>query len=279
MNRLQGQAYDVVKSASNKTIKKIRTLQMKKHRDKSKLFILEGTRVVEEALQSNFDIELLVISESNVGFIDKYRQRAAELGIPVLVTSDHVFSTISDTKSPQGLMAIVEKEQYFIEDALANKSGFIVILDGIKDPGNLGTIVRTADAAGAQGLVLINDCVDLYNPKAVRSTMGSILRVPVYIGYEALEVIGNLRAAGYHIAVSHLGGHDIYKWGHGVKKTALVIGSEDHGVSTQVTQMADSLVKIPIVGQAESLNASVAAGILIYEFYRKGVKLDKPTLE
>jgi TrmH family RNA methyltransferase len=128
------------------------------------------------------------------------------------------------------VLAVAQAKKYDLQQAVGQNICFLVILDGIKDPGNLGTIIRTVDAAGGDGVVLINDCVDPYNPKAVRSTMGSVLRVPIYREGRSIE-LEITTEAGYHIAVSDLCGEDVFAWRGGYDKIALVIGSESHGVS------------------------------------------------
>ncbi len=263
--------YRFIDKGSNKTIKSIKALKMKKYRDKYGLFVLEGKRLVDEAIDSPLKIRLLIISETNLGQVDDYRQRAKDKEIQLLVVSDQVFSSISDTKTPQGYMAIAEKTTRDIYEQLRATSGFFLILDGIRDPGNLGTIIRTADAAGLEGVILVNKCADIYSPKVIRATMGSILRVPVYVDNEDLGFIRQLRAQGYQIVASHLNGDDLYSCEKAAKKLGLIIGSEDQGVSQDLLDLSDRLVKIPMPGGAESLNAAVAAGILVYEFYRKGL--------
>lgn len=263
---------NIITSPSNSTVKYIKSLQQKKNRVLYGHFILEGFKVVSEALMSGYIVDMLVFSESGVKIqqeLEKYDGTAQ-----VIVTSDSVFKGISDTQTPQGVLAVVKQREYDLMEALGQEKSFLIILDGVKDPGNLGTIIRTVDAAGGDGVLLINDCVDPYNPKAVRSTMGSILRVPLFQWNDVVDLIDKLDQFGYHTVTSHLEGCNVFDWQGGHAKTALVIGSESHGVGRQMSDAADSLVKIPMVGGAESLNASVAAGILIYEVFRKGMNLD-----
>lgn len=271
--------FNVITSTSNSNIKLIKALQMKKYRDEYGLFLAEGMKLVDEALASGYMLKYLLLAKANADLIEKYRVQAESKGLQLLITADHVFDSISDTKTPQGVMAVIHKRQYDLDPALSMPEGFLVLLDGISDPGNLGTIIRTVDAAGGTGVVLLNGCTDPYGPKAVRSTMGSIFRVPVYESDDAADLVIRLRKASYHIAASHLAGSDVFRWKGGGPKTALVIGNESRGVSRQLIELADSLIKIPMAGGAESLNASVAAGILIYEIYRKGIKMDMLSLE
>jgi len=262
---------EIITSPSNNNIKRIKSLMMKKFRDSEKLFVAEGRKMVAEALLSDYEVEMLVLSESFSGSLPV---DAEEKGIKRIVVKDGLFDSLSDTQTPQGILAVAKQKSFELKAEIKNARSFLVILDGVKDPGNLGTIIRTVDAAGGNGVVLINDCVDPYNPKAVRSTMGSIFRVPVFQADDAGAVLDELIHSGYHIAASHLNGSNVFTWAGGFDKTALIIGSESHGISMTSENKAHSLIKIPMVGGAESLNASVAAGILIYEIFRKGIKMD-----
>lgn len=263
---------EVITSPSNSTIKNIKSLLYKKYREEHGQYIVEGEKTVLEALVSDSTLDMIVFSET----YNHYPiLQAVNPGIQCFRVKEQIFKQLSDTQSPQGVLAVVRQKKYDLQQAVRQNICFLVILDAIKDPGNLGTIIRTVDAAGGDGVVLINDCVDPYNPKAVRSTMGSILRVPIYRETKAENLLEIINRAGHHIAVSDLGGADVFTWRGGYDKTALVIGSESHGVSEEVRVRAHSLIRIPMMGGAESLNASVAAGILIYEIFRKRWKMDR----
>lgn len=262
---------EVITSSSNDTVKYVKSLLSKKYRDRNRQFLAEGEKIVSEALASPYQVEMLVFSENYSGFL---LTQGEELGIRCLVVKDQLFKSLSDTQSPQGVLAVINQQDFILQNTIAQESGFVVILDGVKDPGNLGTIIRTVDAAGGSGVILIHDCVDATNPKAVRATMGSIFRVPIYSENNTDELFDHLTQAGWHIAASNLKGTNAFHWQGGYNKTALVIGSESHGVSKGAKDKAHSLIRIPMAGGAESLNASVAAGILIYEIFRKGRKLD-----
>jgi TrmH family RNA methyltransferase len=280
----QGNRIETIISPSNNTLKHLKSLMAKKYREEHHQFIAEGRKMVSEALSSELTVDTVVFSET---FAKQQTETALHVdadyvlvsaalakGIRCIGTTDSVFSSISDTQTPQGVLAVVKEKEYDLEKVIGQTDSFLILLDGVRDPGNLGTILRTVDAADGDGVILINDCVDPYNPKAVRSTMGSIFRVPIFHGINADDVAEKLKQNGYHIVTSHLHGSDVFGWPGGHARTALVIGSESHGVSQQMTDCADSLIKIPMAGGAESLNASVAAGILIYEIFRKGRKMD-----
>ncbi|WZL78412.1 RNA methyltransferase [Eubacteriales bacterium mix99] len=267
----------VLSSPSNHTVKYVKSLLSGKYREKNHCFSVEGRKMVSEAMSSGFSVDMLLFSETGAGPAsdpDPLLTLAGRKNIPWRITTDRIFRTVSDTQTPQGVLAVVREKDYSPEEIIGQSPGFLVILDGVRDPGNVGTIVRTVDAAGGKGVILIHDCADPYQPKVVRGTMGSVFRVPV-VRCETEEVTDRLVHLGYHVLASHLEGSDLFQWQGGYDRTALVIGNESRGVSRQMMDLADSLVKIPMTGGAESLNASVAAGILIYEIFRKGRNMDK----
>lgn len=264
---------EAIISPGNKNIKYLKSLHNKKYRNLHQRFLVEGQKMVEEAIKSDFEVEMLVFSESYADILpvrNELPQRTRYLKV-----SEQIFKTLSDTQSPQGILAVVKPNEWSFQQIIELPRGFLVILDGVKDPGNLGTIVRTVDAAGGDGVLLINECVDPYNSKAVRATMGSIFRVPIFQVEDTQALLeGSLAETGWHIVASGLQGDDVFKWQGDYAKIALVMGSESHGVSQQVMDKSHSVVRIPMVGGAESLNASVAAGILTYEIFRKRRNVD-----
>jgi len=260
---------EYISSPKNPSVKRMKMLHNKKYRDLYGQYLAEGPKIVKEALVSNDNIWLLAVSKSFpwAGFKE-------EAGIDisahrVLIMDDGLFNYVSDARTPQGILAVINKREYVLDDLLNLDSFFLTILDEIRDPGNLGTIIRTVDAAGGDGVVLTKGCVDPYSPKVVRATMGSLFRVPVYEVDDCTDLLAKLLKQDVHILVSHLEGSNLYDWPGGYKKIALVIGNESRGVRDDIRDLASYLVKIPIYGRAESLNASVAAGILIYEVVRK----------
>ena len=236
-----------IKSKDNKIFKSFNKLNQKKFRDREGLFVVEGDKLLEEAVKSGADIVTVAVREDRKGdFEDAY------------VFDDRLFSVITDTVSSQGVIAIVRKP----EPGKGIRDGNIVVLDRIQDPGNAGSIIRTCDAAGVSQIISITGTVDLFSPKVVRSCAGSIFRVPV-VEMDTAEAIEALRDREIIVstprdAVSY---RDIDKDG----EKALVIGNEANGVSDEFFDAADAKVMIPMKGDIESLNASVACGILIYE--------------
>lgn len=233
-----------ITSFDNSILKLARKLQTKSGRVKNGMFIAEGKRIVDDAVSSGA-VRYVITCGEDIGFENTYR------------VSEKLYARISDTVSPQGIMAVCDIKNADIDfDRIKN----IVICDGIKDPGNLGTIIRTAECAGFGAVLLINNCADAFNPKTVRSTMGSIFRIPV-AEYSIPEV---LKLDGYRFAVTMLdGARDIFKTDFS-GKIALAVGSEAFGVCDELKKHAVLPVKIPMCGQAESINAAVAAGIAMY---------------
>ena len=265
--------HDIITSPNNPTIKLIKSLHIKKYRDEYGLYFVEGWKMVKEAIEGNFPIHMLVYSQDFD--IKKLELDKKKEEIPLVCVHANLFKQIGDVKTPQGVIGVLRKEEKDLDYILARDSGFWVILDRVQDPGNMGTIIRTVDAAGGDGVVLLEGCVDPYNPKTIRSTMGSILRVPLVRVSDNKNFLLQLVERQVHIIASDMGGDNIFTW-QGVKSEsikALVIGNESKGISQEILDLATSVVSIPIIGGSESLNASVAAGIMIYEFQRKEGKM------
>lgn len=188
------------------------------------------------------------------------------------LVEDEVFKRISDTMNPQGILAVVKKKELFIKDMLEAKSQdrkLFLILEDIQDPGNLGTIIRTAEGAGVSGVIMSEKTVDIYNPKVVRSTMGSIFRVPFIYVDNLADVADTLKKSGIKLYAAHLkGSRNYFKMDYS-KPSAFLIGNEGNGLSHALAEKADALIKIPMFGQIESLNAASAATILMYEALRQ----------
>lgn len=252
-----------ITSLKNELVKRAASLKMKKYRQKEGLFLLEGKRAVEEALASQWNIRALFFTRLPEGWDEK----AEESSLPWYEVPLAVLQKITATEDPQSVAALVEIRPRDLGD-FAPDRGFVLVLDQIRDPGNLGTLIRTADALGAAGVVLLKDTADLYNPKVVRSTMGSLFHLPVLTGVEPADLETWCRKNGYALWATALeGAEDMTKlqW---PAKTALVLGSEAEGVSPELLKAADQKVKIPMAGQAESLNVAVAGGIVMFQAAR-----------
>ncbi|HZJ82186.1 MAG TPA: RNA methyltransferase [Clostridia bacterium] len=260
---------EIVTSHDNPTIKLIKSLKIKKYRDKHGLYMVEGIKMAREALDQKINIHMLIFSEDfHIGELGLHEE---EQLIPNIRVASNLFKEVSDVQSPQGVIALLNKEEYPIDMIDSSGPSFWVVLDEVQDPGNMGTIIRTVDAAGGNGVILLKGCVDPYNPKTIRATMGSIFRVPIIQVRDTGSFLNKLKEIASDILVSSMDGKSIFNWKDSRSKgiTALVIGNESKGISEEVGQFATDVVSIPIVGGAESLNASVAAGILIYEIMKK----------
>ena len=246
----------IISSKDNETIKEIRKLKYKKYR-KNK-FIVEGIKMLQEAINENQNIELIVIKDGiNINLdLSNYQ---------IINVTDNVFNSLTDVISPQGVLAIINKKS----NVEINKNAdYIIALDGIQDPGNMGTILRTLDSAGIHQVIVSKDTVDCYSPKVVRSTMGSIYRINIIEVDRLKETLQDLKNNDFEIVVTSLHTNDsIYNINY--SKKIVVIGNEANGVSKEIIDISDKKVKIPMLGKTESLNASVATGIMIYEYVRQ----------
>lgn len=248
----------VIRSKENDTVKEIRKLKDKKYR-KDK-FLVEGIKMLKEAFEENAKIELIVLREGTKLDIDIKNVKSIEV-------SEAIFNTLTDVVSPQGVLAVISKKKEQIE---YKESDYIIALDGIQDPGNLGTIIRTADSAGIKQVLVSKNTVDCYSPKVVRSTMGAIYRINVIEEEDLSKKLEGLKKDGFEIVTTALDTEQsIYDISY--NKKIVVIGNEANGVSKEVQNISDCKVKIPMIGKTESLNASVAAGIMIYEYVREKI--------
>lgn len=252
-----------IESLNNSLIKHICSLKQKKERDKSKLFVVEGERFVND-IPSDWEIKSYIVSESF-----KYKSDALKLNSKLYTVTDRVFKSISDTEQPQGILAVCKQREYNFENVLMHKNPFLVIADCIQNPGNLGTVIRTADAAGVTGILLSNGTVDLYNPKTLRATMGSIFHIPIIQNVDLESAISKLKQNNISIISTDLKSR-CRPYDLNLKlPISIVIGNEANGISDTVKAISDFSVKLPIVGMAESLNVSVATGIILYEVVRQ----------
>lgn len=250
-----------INSKNNEKVKYVKSLLKKKYRDKNKSCILEGYRIIKDVDPFNLDFFMLEEGMENNEEIASVVHENEE--IPAYLLSKEIFNQISDTQNSQGIIAVAKTKEYGLEEILKDENDFLLVLDRIQDPGNMGTIIRTADSAGVKGIICIKGSVDIYNNKVLRSTMGSIFNIPiVYIDQSDLWKVGQ---AGYKIVSSYLQTENYYNEIAYPEKTALVIGNEGNGISQEIIDQSDILVKIPIYGKNESLNAGIASGILMYK--------------
>lgn len=261
----------IITSASNEKIKEVKKLvKSSKERYEQGVYIVEGIRMFKEI--PNTTIVSIYVSES---FYKDNTELVDGCGVEPCIVTDKVFGGISDTGTPQGIMALVRMNKWSLEDVLGegkdnsvSDKTFIIIAERLQDPGNLGTIMRTAEAAGATGIVLSSDSVDVYNPKVVRSTMGSIFRVPVYVSENLAADIDVIKEKGVTIYGAHLKGQDFYDKDF-TKSCGFLIGNEGKGLSEEISGKADDLLKIPMKGKVESLNAATSVAVISYEVLRQ----------
>lgn len=254
----------MITSTANQQVKNVIQLAKKgKERQKQKAFLAEGIRIFAEMPKEN--LKNVYVAES---FWQKELHREKLNGIKYETVSDAVFHKMSDTQTPQGILCIVRQPEYELKDLLKGKQTHLLVLEGIQDPGNLGTIFRTAEGAGATGIIL-SGCADLFAPKTVRSTMGSICRVPFYITNDLKQTLHTLKEQGVLLYAAHLKGQKDYDEFDYRKASAFLIGSEANGLTEETARQADVYLRIPMCGKLESLNAAMAAGILMYEAGRQ----------
>lgn len=255
-----------IASASNDRIKEIKKLiKSAAYRREKGLYVVEGIRMFREIPREL--IESVYVSEGNyMKLKDQILSVVDESEI--IFVADHVFSSMSDTNTPQGVLATVRMNKVLLDDLLDDKNSFVLIAERLQDPGNLGTIVRTAEGAGATGIILSNDCVDLYNPKVIRSTMGSIFRVPVYVAVDLEETIEQLKDRNVCIYGAHLDGNEFYNEDF-KEACGFLIGNEGNGLTEAISSKADKLIRIPMCGKVESLNAATSVAVISYEVLRQ----------
>lgn len=252
----------IIESNQNKIIKEVNSLKAKKERDKTGLFILEGKRLVEE-IPNSWEIKYLLKAESyseDINFENVY------------TVKDSLFEKISETVNPQGILAVCHIKEFDVTNVDYSNSPFFVVLENVTDPGNMGTLIRTADAAGADGIFLSKGCVDIYNPKVIRATMGSIFHLPIYRNLNLMDLMEDFKNNNVKTLAAHLKGTSTPYKVDMTTACAVIIGNEANGLSDEISEMASDLVKIPMPGKAESMNAGIAGGILIYEAVRQRIE-------
>lgn len=255
----------MITSTSNPQVKRLLQLQKKsKARNEEKVFLVEGLRMFSEVPKER--VEKVYISESLYNR-KKLVQDLRDFDVEIL--SDSVFSRVSDTKTPQGILCVVRQKTYDLGKIFEIKNPHFIVLDNLQDPGNLGTIVRTAEGAGVDAVFLSKESVDIYNPKTIRSTMGSIYRMPVIYVEDLPELLKSLKNQGILSYAAHLEGKNSYDMENYQTGTAILIGNEGNGLREEVANAADIWVKIPMQGQVESLNAAVAATVFMFEVARQ----------
>ncbi|WP_368489951.1 TrmH family RNA methyltransferase [Clostridium sp. BJN0013] len=256
---------DIIKSKDNLHIKEAKKLKEKKYRTQRKEFMIEGFRFVKEAIDSNFYISQIFLSENFINKEEKFfLEKNPKVKCPIYFVEDKLLRSISCTENPQGIIALVKNRGLNVKD----EQGFYILADKIQDPGNMGTIIRSAHAAGALGIITTKGTVDIYNEKTLRATMGSIFHIPI-IQDENLEKVKSLKQTGFKVICSSLDA-DTNFYSMDLKgKIIIAVGNEGSGLGKDVKKISDIEVSIPMPGKAESLNAAVAASIMMFEVVRQ----------
>lgn len=241
-----------IESVKNPQVKHWKKLLAKKERDKTKTFLVEGFHLVEEALRAKKVIEIIMNEKAELP------QKWDYESIPVTMVTDQIIKELSDTETPQGVIAVCEQNS---EDIIDGKT--FLLIDSVQDPGNLGTMIRTADAAGIDAVIVGNGSVDIYNAKVLRSAQGSHFHLPI-LREDLVGCIGNLKEKNIPIYGTALENGEIYTNTSPTNSFALMVGNEGNGISKELLSHTDKNLYIPIFGKSESLNVAVAAGILLY---------------
>lgn len=260
----------VITSKDNETIKHIRKLKDKKYRDEYNEYVIEGVKLLQEAIQESVEIETIVVCdgcEKSPEFDSKLLYEMAKRNC--IIVPEKIFHTLTDLMNPQGIMAVAKKMKN--NHKINYEQELIVILNNIQDPGNLGTILRTIDSANLNQIIVTKGTVDVYSSKVVRATMGAIFRVKI-IEIEKLEgTIKEIKSHKFKVLGTDLK-TDKSVYDISYYKTAVIIGNEANGIGESILNLADEKMKIPMLGRTESLNASVATGVIVYEYVRQKIK-------
>ncbi len=261
----------VIKSSKNDRIKYIKSLSQKKNRWKERKYVIEGIRAIMQMIENSSNIREVYYSDRVRELYqgEEVLRLAEDAGIDTVEISEEVFDSLTETESPQYILAVASLDLHELEEVI-EKGRKLILLDRIQDPGNLGTIIRTAEAMGFNGVVIIKGTADIYNSKVLRSTMG--VDLPAVHFDSAERAISELKKSGIKIISTSL---DAEKMPHDVDLSdniAIVIGNEARGISEEVELNSDELIKIPMVGSAESLNAAVASSMIMYESLRQKIK-------
>lgn len=257
----------MISSTSNAQVKQVAALTKKaKYRKEMGLFVVEGSRMFAELPKDR--IHAVYATEK---FLADKSHKAMMTGIKkVELVSDDVLKAMSDTQTPQGILALVKQYEYQVEEILHMPGpAHLMILETIQDPGNLGTILRAGEGAGVTGVIMNSTTADIYNPKVIRSTMGSIYRVPFVYVDDLRATLNLLKKQNIHLYAAHLEGKNSYDEEDYKGATGFLIGNEANGLEDETARLADTLIRIPMLGKVESLNAAVASSILMFEAARQ----------
>ncbi len=256
-----------ITSKENELIKHIKKLKDKKYRDISNEYVIEGIKLVEEAIEEKAPIKYIILCED----CEKNENIPKELMYEIakyecIYVTENIFKYLTEVQAPQGILAIIKKNSQYKD--IDYSQDIIVALDDVQDPGNLGTILRTVDSIGLKQILVSKGTADSYNPKVVRATMGAIFRVKIIECEDLQKTLKEIKKHKFKIVVSSLQtDNSIYDINY--YKKVIIIGNEANGIEAEIQEIADEKIKIPMLGKTESLNASVATGIILYEYVRQ----------
>ncbi len=263
-----------ITSKDNKILKVIRSLKTKKARDKENLFVVEGYKFIFDS--TLYNPKYLVFSETAYDKVEDYPDVVFELNkllCDIIIVPDEIFETLTDTEMPQGALCVFEKNNIdfksYIDTLNIDEDISLIVCESLQDPGNCGTIIRTADAGGFSICVFAEKSVDIYNPKVVRSTAGSILNIPCFNEKDITSILQILEDKKISTYGTYLQTDNYYDTVTYTNRNAIFVGNEANGLKDETVSKLNTLVKIPIIGKAESLNAGVATSIMIYEVLKQ----------
>lgn len=254
----------VIESKDNVKVKLISSLKLKKNREKQNLIVIEGLRAVQQLLENNIEIKMLAFSDEEFNNNEEFKELFNKYEDASCFIKSAVFNQIADTTNTQGILALVNIPRYDLKNIIKNEKSRVLIFDRIQDPGNAGTLIRTADAAGFDAVLYTKGTVDLFSSKVNRSAMGSNLYTPIM--ETAIEELVNLKQNGFRLFSTALDDYSVVydnaEYGY---KTAIILGNEANGISSDLQEISDEKIYIPIYGRAESLNVAIAGAIVMYE--------------
>ncbi|SBW15162.1 tRNA/rRNA methyltransferase SpoU [Brucella sp. 10RB9215] len=271
-----GQVKEVT-SLANPIVKDLRSLALKKFRDQQGVFLAEGLKLVIDALEQDWRIKTLVFAKSGKGnkTVEQVAARTFAKGGLVLEVTEKVISAITRRDNPQMVAGVFEQQYHQLAVLKPKGNDVYVALDRVRDPGNLGTVIRTADAVGAKGVILIGDTTDPYSLETVRATMGSVFSVPLYRASEADFLNWRKGFSGLVVGTHLKGAVDYRTIPYANKPVILMMGNEQQGLSDSLADACDKLARIPQAGRADSLNLAIATGVMLYEIRREALTLDE----
>lgn len=262
----------MITSAANAKVKNVIKLQKKsRERHRQNAFVVEGIRMFKEAPIHMISEIYLSKTLHEKGTLKKELRALTEekaSGLSIETVEDAVFTQMSDTQTPQGILCVMHMPDMDLGASLEGAGGTWILLEDIQDPGNLGTIIRCGEGAGVEGIILTGNTADLYNPKTIRATMGSVYRMPVFVTESIAQTVETMKEQGFAVYAAHLCANKDYDAISYEGKHAFLIGNEGNGLKEETAQLATEYIRIPMEGRVESLNAAIASSLLMYESYR-----------